>query len=500
MGSSKKILDGVIWTYANAIITSVYGFISVPLLLNYFGKASFGLIALAMSLNVYLGLMDLGISGTTVRFFSTWLAEDNKEKVKKLFSTSIYFLGCIGLINACILFIFGVYCDRVFDLTTDEVTMLRYLIGILGLNAFFSWATSPFDQIIRSGENVAWLQKRSLYPISCQIIILILTLSLKWSLPVYFFLSTFSYLFIVPLTIRKIKKTFPYVSFVPKFDKLIFREILSYSISIFSFGIFQFSMLNLRPIILGVQSGVESVADYKVLAGIVGMVLTVSSCFFSVMLPSSTKAVAQGNKDALDKIVYDGTKYVTIVLSLMIFGGVVVGDSLLRIYVGDSFSNLSIWLIVWLLSLFVQHNQPISTIIFAGTNVKPIAYISAFSTLVGLSSGWLLSPIYHVGGVVIGYLLYCISQILFYYIYYWPRVLKINSVRVLFCSFIPPVVAGLISSLVALFALSLFCFDAKVMFLVGGFAYVLIFAIITFVFVLNRNDKHFFLYLIKRKS
>ena len=207
MGSAKSIFDGVKWTYLNTIITSVFGFISVPLLLNYFGKADFGLITLATSLNVYLGLMDLGVSGTTVRFFSNWLAKGEQDKVKKLFSTTIFFLGCVGLINTIILGVFSIYCDRMFALDSDQVSILRHLIMILGLNAFFSWSTSPFDQLIRSSENIAWLQKRSLFPITCQILILILTLTLHLTLEFYFFASTFSYLFIIPFTSGSLRLT-----------------------------------------------------------------------------------------------------------------------------------------------------------------------------------------------------------------------------------------------------------------------------------------------------
>lgn len=498
MGSAKSIFDGVKWTYLNTIITSVFGFISVPLLLNYFGKSDFGLITLATSLNVYLGLMDLGVSGTTVRFFSNWLAKGEQDKVKKLFSTTIFFLGCVGLINTIILGVFSIYCDRMFALDSDQVSILRHLIMILGLNAFFSWSTSPFDQLIRSSENIAWLQKRSLFPITCQILILILTLTLHLTLEFYFFASTFSYLFIIPFTVRKIKSLFPYISFKPKFSKVIFSEIVSYSISIASFGIFQFSMLNLRPVILGMQADIESVSDYKVMGGIVGMVLTISSCFFGILLPSSSKAVAQGNKDAINRIVFDGTKYITIVLGLMIFGGLTIGDKLLYIYVGESFSHISIWLYVWLASLFVQHNQAISSIIFAGTNVKPIAYMSAVSTVIGLTLCWFLTPTYKVGGVVIGYFVYCVFQTLFYYIYYWPRVLNINSFMVFRKCLFPVLLWGGLSVVLARCILSYFDCKATIMFLIGGSTFVLLYVIAVYMFILNQSDCSFFLNLIKR--
>ena len=108
MGSSNKIANGVFWTTLLNIVNGVYGFISVPILIAYFGKSDYGLIGLAMSVNVYLRLMDLGFNSTNVRFFSNWLAKKELNKVKKLFQTSLAFYGSIGLLNAFILIVIPV--------------------------------------------------------------------------------------------------------------------------------------------------------------------------------------------------------------------------------------------------------------------------------------------------------------------------------------------------------------------------------------------------------
>lgn len=77
MGSAKKIARGAVWTTMANIVNGIYGFISVPLLIAYFGKSNYGLIGLALSVNVYLNLMDLGLNSTNIRFFSNWLAKGN---------------------------------------------------------------------------------------------------------------------------------------------------------------------------------------------------------------------------------------------------------------------------------------------------------------------------------------------------------------------------------------------------------------------------------------
>ena len=246
MGSAKKIARGAIWNTMANIVNGVYGFVSVPLLIAYFGKSNYGLIGLALSVNVYLNLMDLGLNSTNIRFFSNWLAKGNKENVNKLFGTSMSFYGVVGLINAIIMFVIGLFAQSIFHLNDEQGTILMHLFFILAISAFISWYTSCFDQLIQANEYVGWTNQVKLLAKLLQCVILILTLTLKFNIETFYALTTFSMFIVIPFCVQKIRKLCPYIKFRPHFDKKIFKEILPYSINIFSFGIFQFSFYNLR--------------------------------------------------------------------------------------------------------------------------------------------------------------------------------------------------------------------------------------------------------------
>ena len=152
--SSQRIFSGVAWTVVLNIVNAVYGFVSVPLLINYFGKAEYGLIGLAMSINVYMQLMDMGLNSTNVRFFSNWLSKRENEKVKSGFSVSLLFYGTVGLINAVILLVVAYFSNSIFNLTTEQNVIIKHLFYILAVSAIVSWYSSSFDQLISATENV----------------------------------------------------------------------------------------------------------------------------------------------------------------------------------------------------------------------------------------------------------------------------------------------------------------------------------------------------------
>lgn len=442
MGSSNKIANGVFWSIIANSIYGVYGFVSVPILINYFGKSEYGLIGLAFSVNIYLQLMDMGFNTTNLRFYSNWLAKDNKEKTNKLFQSSLLFYGCIGAVNALVLFVVSLFSDRLFGLSATQDSILKQLIYILMASAFVNWFSSCFDQLIKATENVAWCLKRALLPKAIQIVILFGTVYLDFSITTYFLLTTFAVFSIIPLSIRKIRLETPFVSFVPRLHWPILKETLPYCLNVFSLGIFQFSFYNLRPVFLGIQGSIESVADYRILNGITAIVTTFSGVFMPALLPSSTRVVAREDKNTFDRIVYAGTKYTSIMCSFCCFGLMAVSREVVSLYVGLSYLYLVPWLNLWLLCTLVNHNQAIYSLILSGTNLRPITYGTAASSLISLTAAWLLIPEYQVGGTVIAFIIYVSIHLLFYYLYYWPYKMRLDSWRIFSRCFAPTTVFG----------------------------------------------------------
>lgn len=493
MGSSQRVVSGIYWSSLVTIINIVYGFISVPILLNYFGKGQYGLIGLACSVNAYMQLIDMGLNSTNVRFFSSWLANNNQEKIKKGVQTSLSFYSIVGIINALILVIISVFSASIFNVTTEQDVTLKHLLYVIVFTSMVGWISSCLDQIVRATENVAWTQKRAMIPKTVQILTLVVTVVFKLDILTYFILSSLSFLITMPLTINKIRKEVPFISFYPKFYWDTFREILPYSINIFSFSIFQFSFNNLRPVFLGIQGTVESVADYNVLMGIVSAVTLVPNTFISSLIPSTSRVVAQNNKDAFYKVAYDGTKYVSIVMCFCCFGMMVLGRDLIFIYVGDKFLYLMPWLYMMLIIIVFGHNQAISSLILAGDNLRPITYSSMCASIIGLLTTWFFIPNFLVGGTVIGLAIYQVVQVGFYYFYYWPRKMNINSKKVFYTCFAPYAIIGIVCYLICYFiplgsthVWNILAYGSIFTFLFSFFTY------ITF----TKNDKLFFKSLI----
>ena len=439
--SSQKIASGVFWSILTNIVGAIYSFITVPILLNYFGKAEYGLIGLAGSVNVYMGLLDMGLGTTNARFYANWISNGKLDETRKLFSTSLSFYGVVGLLNGLILAVIAIFADKFFNVSPEQCSILRHLLSVLVISSVISWMFSSLNQIIYADENVAWMKKRDLLMKIYSIAVLFATVYLKLSIEMFFVLSTFSFLILAPVNVNKIRKDFSFISFIPGFDKTTFKSILPYSLSIFSFGLFQFFFKNIGPVFLGMRGTVEMVADYRIMGGIVGIVSMVTGVFMGSMLPSTYKAVAKHNQEAKDKLAYDGTKYVTIALCFCAFGMMCVSSDLLCLYVGEGYLYLTSILNLWLLTTIGGHTAGVASLVMAGTDVKPLAYMSAVSSFTGLALTWFLIPYYGVDATVYALFVYTFLQTLFFYVYFMKAKLEINP-RIVFRCFIPYTIAG----------------------------------------------------------
>jgi len=501
MSSSKKAFGGLFWNLSGNVLNVAYTLFSVPILLHHFGKEQYGLIGLAFQINVYLQLMDMGLASGNIRFFSKWIAQGKLSRVSKLFQSSLVFYGVIGIVNVFILGVCAYLSQWMWHLDNAQAVIMHRLFYVLMISAFFGWISTLFDQFLKANEILGWEQRLLIFIKIIQLIILYLTLRLDLSVTIYFMLACFASLLIFPFTILRIRRLKNKVSFVPKYYRRIFMAVLPYSLSAFGVQIFQFSATTLRPLILSFRSGINPFADYRILNGFASTIMTMSVGFVGILIPMATKAVASGNTSSRDKIAYQGTKYLTIFLSLIVFGFVLVSKDVLCMWVGDKYAYLDPWLKLWVLTMLFSHTSAISSLVFAENRLMPVMYISAFSATTSLILAWYLVPQYQVGGIIISYLFYCISQITFYYSYYYRKVLRLDIGRILFRSFFTPAVLLCICAVAAHYSVSFFVLNGRVgRILATGSAFIIFSCPIVFFVLLNADDKMFIKRLLSRRK
>ena len=437
MKQSKVIVSGVFWTIFQNVISILYGIVSVPFLINYFGKEEYGLIGLALSVNVYIQLLDMGMTNSNVKFFSEFIEKGEEEKVQRLFSLTHLFYLAIGILNSIVLFGISFFVSDLFLVDESQAVILRNLLWILALNATFSWLSICFDQFLRAHELVDWIKKRSAFLKLLQFGILAVTILFKLSIELYFFAYTFIVTAILPWTLLKAKKVDLHLKINFRFNKEMFLHIIPYALSVFSFSIFQFLAINFRPLFLGNMSGPAAVAEFNVMSTIAMVVTVLSGSFMQVLLPIVTKMSVKSDKSGIDTIMYDGTKYVNLLLSAVVFCLILCVNEVFTVYVGSEYTSLSKWMVVWLLTLLLGHRNVMTSLVFTESKLKSVAIMGAIAMSFAITCYIIFTPKYGVGGVVIGFAVHELIHTLFYYSYFIPRKFNISTWKILIRTIMP---------------------------------------------------------------
>ncbi|QNL52091.1 polysaccharide biosynthesis C-terminal domain-containing protein [Olivibacter sp. SDN3] len=447
--SAKTIFSSSFWGILAKILDALAKFVTIPMLVGFYGKADYGLIALAFSLNAYLRLMDLGMNVGSVRFFSMWVSLNEWEKIAKVSRSSIVFYGTIGLINAMIFAVMANYGTQLFNLTASQLPIYRSMMYILAFSTVLNWVSNVFVQLLSAKEEIAYINQISIISSILNFLSAFIAIKFQWTLEGYFICYTLSTLSPIPFYIYKLRVFNMNLSKLikPKWDGKAFKEILGYSIGIFIMGLFQLTANNLRPLLLGkFASGIDVLTDYRVIQTIAMLIVAFGGVFMQVLLPSASKVYAENNIKKMEMMVYDGTKYITILLSFMVFVLIVNANTLLSLYMGESYGALTVWLSLWLITVLISmHNTPVSSLVLSTGKIKPLIYSSAISCVLSIPITILLAKKLNVGAAVIGYLAYIILQIAFYYIYYIPIILKLSGRRLFLRSFLPSFLAGIVA-------------------------------------------------------
>jgi len=298
---SKRVFSGAVWGVLAKILDALAKFVTIPLLVGFYGKADYGLIALAFSLNAYLRLMDLGFNVGAVRFFSMWTADRKWAKITNVSQSSIVFYGVIGLVNAAIFLAMSAYGQQLFNLTEAQLPLYRQMMVVLAFSTVLNWLSGVAIQLLSAMDELGFINRVTAIGSVLNFAVALVAIQWQWNLLTYFIGYTLVTLMPIPLYVWRLE-VFPVsrrALLAPRWNGAAFREILRYSLAIFVMGLFQLTANNLRPLLLGkFADGVEVLTDYRVIQTIAMLIVAFGGVFMQVLLPSTSKSLRDRRSSA----------------------------------------------------------------------------------------------------------------------------------------------------------------------------------------------------------
>lgn len=458
---SNYYISSFFWSTVAKLLNAIWGFISVPLLLGYYGKAEYGLLSIATACNGYMHLLDLGMNTGAVKFYSQWKVEGKIDKIFNVARTNITFYLLIAVVNIILLLLVAFYGENLFSVTHEQFLQLRMCLFVIAMFCVLSWITTVFNQLLIADKQMAFTMQVQCVQAVLKTFAVVLVFIADLTLTTYFFYVTaFVALAIVPYA-YKCKKDGLIDSFKPSWRWDDFKVVMVFSLSIFALSLFQMTATQSRPILLSMfaVNGATAVADFKIIEVVPQLIIMIGGTFSGIFLPKTSEMVARKDEKAMHDFAYKWTTYTTVVVAIMCFPFILCAREVLSAYVGSEYSYLSKWLIVWCVTVLIQmHTTPGNALVLAQGKTKLLVKVTAMACIISMVLNVFLCRCIDVGSAVIAYFVYVLIMIGLYYISFYKKLLHLRRLKLFKCFLGPTILAIIVYVLICFIPIDLSMF------------------------------------------
>lgn len=455
----NQLKMGSVLSYLKMFLGVAINMIYTPFMLGILGQNEYGLYSTITATISMLGVLNLGFTGSYVRYFMKYKIdkdEDSMAKLNGLFLIIFTVMGAIALV--CGLFL-SHNLKLVFDtgLTSSEYDIAKKLMTLLSFNMALSFPMSVFSIIITAHEKYIFLKVLALIkdvaspmlavPLllsgyrSVALVATTITLSLATDLVFLFYTKKF-------LHIRLCFHNFP--------DGL-FKSVFAFSFLVAVHLIVDQINSNVDKILLGRFQGTNAVAIYAVGYSLHHYYMLFSTAISHVFTPrvhriiNETKNCIKEQKKQLTNLFIKVGRIQSLVVFLIASGLVFFGKQFISLWVGNEY-NLSYYVAIMLvLSSTIDVIQNVGIEIQRGLNkhaFRSIVYL--IMAIINIILTVILCQKYGVIGATIGtaisYLLVNGLLINIYYhkkcnldvIAFWKNILRLSA------GLIIPIITGIL--------------------------------------------------------
>lgn len=228
---SKRIAKNTIFLYARLFLVLCVSLFTSRVILDKLGVDDYGLYNVVNSVIGLLSFLNATLGSGTSRFITFALGKNDKEYLKYTFSTALcthYFLAAIIFILGETLGVWYVYNVMVCPPERFFAAFIVYQISIVGTMA--SIIQVPFTSEIMAHEKMDIYAYIGIYEAIARLVVVYLLIRSPFDKLIYLAaLNLLVNLSVITFYIFFSRKKFEEVRFKPRFNKVIFKEILNFS-------------------------------------------------------------------------------------------------------------------------------------------------------------------------------------------------------------------------------------------------------------------------------
>lgn len=392
MSYLNQLKTGVLISYVAIFINIITGLIYTPWVIHSIGRENFGLYTLALSV-ITLFVFDFGLSSAVTRFIAKYLAEGRQDKANNCLGLIYRLYFIIDFVLFIILISIYFFIPKIYqELTINEIEKFKVVYSIAAIYSVISFPFIPVNGILNAHEK--FVQVKICDVIHKFIIVGTMSVCLLMNYGLYALVTVNAVSGILTILIKLwcIHKFTDQTITWNYFNKLEFKNILSFSGWVTIMQLAQRCIFNIAPSILGIFSSSSAIAIMGIAITIEGYTYTFANAINGMFLPKVSRILVNKEGNVLPLMIRVGRIQIYII-ALLVLGIICFGQNFIQLWVGNEFSDSYFCSILIILPslLFLPQEIGIQTIT-AANKVKKLAILYFFMGLINLIIAVIFTP------------------------------------------------------------------------------------------------------------
>lgn len=451
-----------------------------PFIVHTLGDASYGVWILIGSLTGYLGVLDLGVRTSIVKYISEFLAKKDDESLNEVFNTGMAVFLAIALVTITVAFVLQLLFPIFFEAQTFNLLDIRWAIMLVGVDIAIGFPLGLY------GGFLSGMQR---YDISNMIDIII---AVGRAIATYVLLKSgggivaLAAISLIAGIISAIWRVVIVHRSCPQLKIDLGQAKRSALKKISTYGAFSFLVIVSSKIIFYTDSvvittfmGAASVTYFAIAANLIEYVRRFVKSMTTVFVPAMSGLQATAQIEKLNSMMINGAKY-TLLLTLLIgLALVAFGHDFLALWMGPEYAKTSGIVLVILIipQILSLANYNCGSVLYGIAKHRALAIATIVEAAANLGLSIALIKKYGLIGVALGT---AIPQAINYIVWlpaYTCQVLGTSYGEYFRKAFVPPLRAAAPLALSIVAIKSFFTIDSWIAFAAAILTCSLVFAV-----------------------
>jgi O-antigen/teichoic acid export membrane protein len=416
----RHIARNVLFNWVGTIATMAVGFFLAPFILHHLGNVGYGVWLLAISAVAYLGLLDLGIQDSVLRFVSKGHTQKDHQGASEAMSAALWIRVQISLLALLLSIGIAAVFPLVFKVPPALAGDAKKAILLIGLTTAINLSFGVFSGVISALNRYDLQNLITLAQTAVRVAGVVTVLRTGHGIVAIAVAELIAAVVGSALRVSIAKRLYPELRVqLRRPRKEALRQIWTYS---------SYAFLTMIAIQLVYQSDNIVVGAFVSASAVTFYGIANSLCFYAgrivdsmayTFIPAASTYEAAGNSDRLLMLYKNGTRAMLMVALPILITLILRGPSFIGLWMGPQYSHQSgIVLIILCIPLFFSYaNKTAGAIAFGIEKHKMGSFWAVGEGVANLTLSIILVHWYGIYGVAVGTL---VPSLIVNFVF-WPR-------------------------------------------------------------------------------